>query len=1090
VSTPNRKTRRFGPALGLAMILLAIAAPTAMAGVEFEVDLSHSETEVSHSDKRVDYIAKVTNIGDTPTINFEPFEIYEGTFELELPGGQDWFVVKTNQSNTPPFVPPCVFHPASGPEHAKFLCEGSVFLFPGQSMQYTFSMGIAMDAPDLAIAEASISGGMPGSGPVPPAGATEEFTFGPAVPFGINAFAIKIGSDPLINAVPESEPDFNRAGGHPLTAGAEMLFNRYRGLGDVPFTPPGSTYNRVGYSLIEHTKNVNLDAARGFVGNALAVPELCPGVEYVVTLSCPSGSKVGAIVLGGSGLTATVPIFALEPEFGTAAQFVFSPIAGSAFTFVTRLRPDDGYAISFQGIAPEVPELQLIKPVLCGFGLKETGSGIVCKDRDEPGANPLPLITNPTRCAGPPPTANLRVSSWEHPLNFVTKGFSTPQIEECENVPFEPKVELKPTNRRADAPTGLDVEFTMPTDGLEDPDGVAQATLNNAIVTFPEGMTVNPSSAAGLGACSLGQLKFHSNEADECPESSRIGSVEIETPLIREKLTGSVYLAKQNENPFNSAFGVYMVFSSARDGVTVKVAGKLVPDPETGQLVSTFAESPEWPFSRLVLHFNSGPRAPLINPPKCGTYAIRSELSPWSAVNPANPTPDEIVSHDSTYEVNSGPNGGPCPTGSLEPKLNAGVQNPTAGAKTPFLFSLSRDDGTQRFRGVDVVNPAGLTAAVKGIPYCGEPALAAISGAEETGRVELANPSCPAASQIGTSEAGSGAGPLPFYVKTGKTYLAGPYKGAPVSLAVITPAVAGPFDLGSVLVRVPLYVDPVSSQITAKSDSIPTALHGIVLDVRDIRLALDRPNFTQAPTNCEPRTVDAHVLGQEGAEATVSNRFQVGGCENLGFKPGLSFRLFGGTQRGSHPKLRAILKARPGDANIAAASVALPRSEFLDQAHIKTVCTRVQFAAKACPPGSIYGEAEATTPLLDNPVKGPVYLRSSNNQLPDLVAALRGPDSQPIEVHLVGRIDSVNGGIRSTFDVVPDQPVTQFTLTMQGGKKGLLVNSRNICASTWRATAVFTGQNGKQITMRPKMQSACKKAKKTKKGAKKRRHSR
>jgi hypothetical protein len=297
-----------------------------------------------------------------------------------------------------------------------------------------------------------------------------------------------------------------------------------------------------------------------------------------------------------------------------------------------------------------------------------------------------------------------------------------------------------------------------------------------------------------------------------------------------------------------------------------------------------------------------------------------------------------------------------------------------------------------------------------------------------------------------------------------------------VSLAVVTPAVAGPFDLGNVVIRNPLYIDPVTSQVTTVSDPIPTLRHGIVLDVRDIRVSLDRPDFTAAPTNCEPMSVQARVKGEEGGNATVSNHFQVGGCSSLGFKPRLQMRLFGGTHRGAHPKFQAVLTPRPGDANIGAVSVALPHSEFLDQAHIRTICTRVQFAAKACPAGSIYGEAEAISPLLDQPLRGPVYLRSSSNPLPDLVAALRGPDDQPIEVHVAGRIDSVHGGIRSTFETVPDQPVSRFTLTMQGGKKGLLVNSRELCGSVQKATAKFTGQNGRTFQSRPVLRNSCGKA--------------
>jgi hypothetical protein len=888
--------------------------------------------------------------------------------------------------------------------------------------------------------------------------------------------------------------DYTKAGGHPGEAATSFGLRVHHTVdGPSNVKPTGNI------------KDTVVDAPRGFVGNALASPHLCPSVEAVILKTCPTDSAVGGIELysplGSAPKFTPYPvfpnyqtaIFSVEPEFGEPAQFAFaaSPTL-TPYTFVPELRADEGYAVTFR-TAPiiTVPVLYGANVNLCDFGARfTTPAGEQkfggCKSPTDVDANPHPLITNPTRCSGPPPSTGLKIDSWQHPQEVKTFSFTAPQITECEDVEFTPEADLVPTNHQADSPTGLGVEIKVPIDGVLSDSGVSQANLDTATVTLPKGMSINPSTADGLEACSLAQIKLHSNAPDECPESSRVGAIEIDTPLIRKTLTGNIYVAQQNHNPFNSTLGLYMSFASARDGVRIKVAGKLVTDPVTGQLTSVFTENPEAPFSRLALHFNEGPRAPLINPPKCGTYAIHSEFSPWSAVNPANPTPAEIVSDDSTYEVTSGPNGSSCPSGTLDAKMDAGLRNATAGAKSPFEFTLSREDGSLRFTGVNVTTPKGLTAYLKGIPYCSDGALAGISEAEETGRTEIEHPSCPAASQVGTVTAGAGSGPYPFQTP-GKVYLAGPYKGAPVSLAVVTPAVAGPFDLGNVVIRNALYINPETTQVTTKSDPIPTILHGILLDIRQIRLSLDRPNFTAAPTNCEPSSVSAQVAGEGGSSASLSKRFQVGDCAALGFKPKLALKLFGGTHRGSHPRLVATLTARAGDANIAGASVALPHSEFLDQAHIRTVCTRVQFAAHQCPAAAIYGEAEATTPLTDYALKGPVYLRSSDNPLPDLVAALRGPDSQPIEVVLDGRIDSVHGGIRSTFEAVPDQPVSSFVLRMQGGKKGLLVNSRNICKSVNKVTAKFTAQNGRAASLQPVLQNSCKKS--AKKHARQKRHS-
>jgi hypothetical protein len=1009
---------------------------------------------VNRGDERVEYSLNVKNSSAEPTSG-------PVTVEMTMPAGKNGFVFLgfSNFSTTGGTGWSCSGLPAAGSEPAKAICSRADALAGGASYPSLLIVaGITPEAPSHISVTAKVSGG----GAAAPATASDEFDLGPAPVFGL------YGLDSEVIG-PEGN-DYTQAGGHPLSGTVRFRANSYMGVYGI-------------HEQVEAPKAIITDLPRGFVGNALAVPQLCPTIDEVLASTCPAGSAVGEISVdinfGGDPSAINMVIYAITPEAGTPAQFAFAETAniGTPFILTPHLRADEGYAISLDATpAPLFTSLRGVNSAtLCSFGAVVTGPNQFagCKRATDPTANPVPLITNPTRCTGQPPTVKLSMDSWQHPGVFKSGESVDPLPTGCQKVDFQPEVQLEPTSHQADSPTGLDVEFTMPTAGLESKTGLSQANMDNAIVTFPKGMSINPAASQGLGACTPSEVKLGSNADDECPLSSRIGTVAIDTPLIRETLTGHVYLASQNDNPFKSTIGVYMVFSSKKDGVTIKVAGKLAPDPVTGQLTSSFVENPEAPFSKLVLHFNEGPRAPLINPPTCGSYAIHSELSPWSAASPANPTQEEIVSHDSTYQVTSGPNGGACPANSLQPSFEAGLKNATAGSKSPFVLRLSREDGTQRFAGLDVSMPPGLTAYLKGVPYCPEHVLAGISEAEETGRAELASPACPAASQIGTVQAGAGAGPFPFYAP-GRAFLAGPYKGAPLSIVIVAPAVAGPFDLGNVVVRNAVYVDPVTAQVTVKSDPIPTILHGILLNVKDIRVNIDRKSFTAAPTSCLPKSIGAVVKGQSGATASLSNRFQVGDCAALGFKPKLSLRLFGGTHRSAHPRLQAILTARGGvDANIAGASVALPHSEFLDQGHIRTVCTRAQFASSSCPAGAIYGHAEAVTPLLDSPVSGPVYLRSSSNPLPDLVAALRGPDNQPIEVVLDGRIDSVHGGIRSTFEAVPDQPVSSFTLNMQGGKKGLLVNSRDICKSTSRAVAKFTAQNGRIAELRPKLQNSC-----------------
>jgi hypothetical protein len=389
-------------------------------------------------------------------------------------------------------------------------------------------------------------------------------------------------------------------------------------------------------------------------------------------------------------------------------------------------------------------------------------------------------------------------------------------------------------------------------------------------------------------------------------------------------------------------------------------------------------------------------------------------------------------------------------------------------------MNISRSDGQQELKGVDLTLPPGATAKLKGVPYCPPSALAA--AAAGSGAAEKANPACPEKSQVGVVSTAAGTGPSPLKVG-GKGYLAGPHQGAPLSLAVVTPAVAGPFDLGNVVVRVPLFVNPETAQIHPKTDQIPDVFGGTKLDVRSLAVDVDRKKFTRNGTNCRPRAT-AGALRGGGADPTNPasfSSFQVSAparatkCKRLRFRPKLNLRLFGATQRAKNPKLRAVLRARGKDANIGRASVALPHALFLDQASLATVCTRVQFAADNCPKRSVYGHATAVSPLLGKPLKGPVYLRSSNNPLPDLVVRLRGQ----VEIVLVGRIDSFKGGIRTTFRRVPDVPVSKFTMILPGGKRGLLVASRNLCKGDVKAIVRLKGQNGKKANKRQKLRTPC-----------------
>jgi hypothetical protein len=674
----------------------------------------------------------------------------------------------------------------------------------------------------------------------------------------------------------------------------------------------------------------------------------------------------------------------------------------------------------------------------------------------------------PSQC-GVDGNVAFKVRSYRHPGDddWATAESEPRQVFGCDRLTFEPSATARPTSTEADSPTGLGVKLDFP-QHFDNPTGLESPQLRDAVVTLPEGLTINPASADGLQACDDAALGLGSEAAPTCPSGSRIGTVEAETPVLSERLTGGVFLRPQASGDPESGemFRIALVLANPERGLMIKLPGQVRVNAATGQVQASFKENPQLPVSEVKADLKSGPRSPLATPAACGTKATAFDLSAWSG--------QESHLSDSFDE--------PCPGGDgFSPKLSAGTENPLAASTSPFSLRLTREDGEQALSGLRMNLPPGLTAYLKGVPYCPESAIAAAAG--KSGREEQSSPSCPAASRVGTVEAGAGAG-NPYYVG-GEAYLAGPYEGAPLSLAVITPAVAGPFDLGTVVVRAALQVDPMTAQVTAVSDPLPRILKGVPLRLRDVRVRLDRPGFTLNPSSCDPTKIESAITSSQGAMATISSRFQVADCERLAFKPALKIQLRGATGRLGHPALKAVLTPKPGEANIGRAQVNLPHGEFLDQGNLNKTCTRPVLMAGQCPKSTVYGTARAWTPLLDRPLEGNVYLVGGYGyKLPALVADLDGQ----IRVLLVGKVDSgQNKGIRNTFEMVPDAPVSRFVLQMKGGRKyGLLENEADLCTTPKgrrRAIVRFTGQNGKVDAYKPVVQAQC--GKKHKKQAKK-----
>lgn len=641
---------------------------------------------------------------------------------------------------------------------------------------------------------------------------------------------------------------------------------------------------------------------------------------------------------------------------------------------------------------------------------------------------------------------------------------------------FEPTLALSLDSTATDSPTGIGFLLDL------SPESEAGAVeLQRAALTLPRGLSLDPSALPSLASCSPAQAGLTSAVGvtppafdaapAQCPTASEVGSVEIRSPLVAQPLLGSVYLATQGANPFGSLLAVYVAAEEPLTGVRLEFAGKLVPDPQSGQLTILFEEIPRLPVQAVRLELAGGPRGVLTTPSICGSFPVEAELTPWEGAETRLLT---------QLGIGEGAGGSACPGSEAsepnQPAFEAGTLDPAAGADSPFFLHLRREAGSQPLAGFDITLPPGLLGHLGGVAICGDSAIATAQarGGEGGGAVEEASPSCPAASQLGTISVASGSG-APVEV-LGRIYLAGPYRGAPLSVVSITPAIVGPLDLGVVVDRVATYVNPTTAQIEPVTNTIPTIIHGITLDIRSIAAELDRPGFTLNPTHCGPLASTGTTTSVLDQSTPISSPFQASGCAALPFAPKLRLRLEGGTRRHRFPALDAILTAKPGEANSARASVLLPHSEFVEQGHVRTVCTRVQFAARECPPGSVYGHARVFTPLLDVPEEGPVYMRSSSHELPDLVVLLRGPASQPIEIELDARIDSVRGRNRSTFEVIPDAPITRFVLHLQGGRKGLLVNSTNLCTapkSDRRATVRLTGQNGKRYDTTPLVRNSC-----------------
>ncbi len=871
--------------------------------------------------------------------------------------------------------------------------------------------------------------------------------------------------------------------------------------------------NKAGQFSDGDLKDAHLDLPAGMIENPTAIPH-CRADEFSTPRSSPfeaseSGescsalTQIGIVTVKSSnngGEARTFGVFNLDPPEGQPSRFGFAPY-GVPVTVAPHIREANreyGVTLDLTNFSQQL-NVTGFRFVIWGtpWAISHSAQRGNCLNEVRPGLGyaKCPVselspphetkayLTLPTSCEGSL-SYRLTATSWQSsdPVEATSTGSVDEAITGCGALTFNPIPRGILSTNRTTSPTGYDFTLDGNSDPLENPDAQASSQVKKAVLRLPAGMSVNPSVGSGLGVCSPAQFAAEtvtSAPGAGCPNDSKVGEITVDSPITEGQIEGGMFFATPRENPFGTLLALYMIAKAPERGIMIKVAGKVDSDPATGQLTAIFDDLPQLPYSHFNVHFREGQRSPLATPSTCGVYRSEFEATPWR-------DPNFVIHESSPFTLSAGVGGGPCPKGlpPFAPGASAGTANANASAYSPFYLHLTRTDPEQEITSYSASLPPGLLGKVAGIPFCPEADIEAAK--HQTGAESATTPSCPATSLIGHTYTGYGVGSTLSYAP-GTLYLAGPYHGSPISVVAIDSAKVGPFDLGTVVIRSAIRIDRQTAQVSIDSigsDPIPHILSGFPLRLRDIRVYIDRAKFMVNPTSCDPFQVTSTLTGagerfsdpSDDSTAAANSAFQVSNCSGLGFGPKLSLTLKGGHERGDHPTLRAVVTPRPGDANLGQATVTLPPKIFLAQENIETICTLKQYGAHNCPKGSEYGFATGVSPLLDEPLSGPVYLRANGNEraLPDLVADLSG---RGVEIDVLGKIDSRKGGLRARFDVLPDAPVTKFTMSLRGGDRGIIANATDICANPQVATAKFIGQDNATEALRVRLQTKCGKKK-------------
>jgi hypothetical protein len=919
---------------------------------------------------------------------------------------------------------------------------------------------------------------------------------------------------------PESEagaPEL-QAGSHPFQLTTTLDFNQTP-IKTIQVGKNGTT--KTLHTAPALPKDVSVKLPPGLVANVTAIKQ-CSALDFSTIHtgninSCPADTAIGVATVIVSEpkvfgfFVESVPVFNLVPSRGEPARFGFEttqvPVvldtaieAGGDYHAVVSVKNASqsvtllGSQVTIWGV-PGDPRHDASRGWACITGGRFHFSAGECSPLGE--ANPPAFLIMPTQCGSM--TSSVAVDSWAEPGAVLANGapntsdprwktteaepFDSGTLTGCGELPFSPTTEVQMDQHRASSPSGVNVTVAVPQQSTLSAGGLAEADVSRTEVKLPVGVQASPGAANGLESCTVQQSGFAGADGDKpplleaqleeqrfgpeavsCPESSKIGTVDIETPLLANHLTGSVYLASQDTNPFQSPLVLYLIAEDPVSGVRIKLAGNVVLDQQTGQLTSTFANSPPLPFSKLKLHLFDGPRASQSTPALCGSYTTGATLAPSSGNLPA--------SAPSSFAITEGANGGPCQTSapqSFSPSFTAGPTSSQAGGYTSFTLTIDHSDADQQLSGVTTSLPPGAAAMLSSIAPCAEP--------------PAGQPwSCGADSLIGHATSSSGFGSAPFTLG-GQVYLTSGYDGAPFGLLVSTNAEhAGPFNLGVIDVRSRIDVDRNTAAVTITTDAgphgdgFPTRIKGVPVDLKQINVTVDRPNFEFNPTNCgTPLSIAGTLSGDQGGSQSVSASYPVTNCGALAFAPKLTASTRGNASKVNGASLTVKVESSPGQANIAKTKLVLPIALPSRLTTIQKACLDSVFEANAagCPEGSNIGTATVHTPVLKNPLTGPAYLVSHGSAaFPDVEFVLQG---EGITLILDGQTDIKKGITTSTFNSVPDAPVTTFETVLPEGPHSALTSNVaaskrfSLCGAKLVMPTTITGQNGVVIQQQTKI---------------------